>query len=77
MSGGPSAEAQMRARLSRQAILNDPLRRLNGHTGIVGPMAFSPDGELLATGADDGTVQLWDPQTGREVARFYVAQRSD
>ncbi|GHG60406.1 hypothetical protein GCM10018779_27700 [Streptomyces griseocarneus] len=26
-------------------------------------VAFSPDGQLLATGTDDGAVQLWDPVT--------------
>lgn len=27
-------------------------------------VAFSPDGQLLASGADDHTVKVWDPRTG-------------
>jgi WD40 repeat protein len=27
-------------------------------------IAFSPDGKLLASGSNDGTVQLWDPAIG-------------
>jgi len=28
-------------------------------------VAFSPDGNLLAAGYGDGTVQLWDPAAGQ------------
>jgi WD40 repeat protein len=45
------------------------LRRvLEGHTGGVNGVAFSPDGTLLATASADGTVALWDPATGQRTA---------
>lgn len=33
---------------------------LDGHDGSVGSVAFSPDGEMLATGSSDNSVILWD-----------------
>jgi WD40 repeat protein len=69
---GPSPEVRMRAREVRRVILDEPVRRLAGHTGVVTAMAFAPDGRLFATGADDGTVRLWDPRTGHERARMRV-----
>jgi WD40 repeat protein len=73
-SAGPSAEVRMRAREARRVILDEPVRRLSGHTGAVGALAFAPDGKVFATGAEDGTVRLWDPRTGKELARLEVAE---
>jgi WD40 repeat protein len=40
------------------------VRTLKGHTKTVRSVAFSPDGRLLASGSDDGTVKLWEVATG-------------
>jgi WD40 repeat protein len=35
----------------------------HAHTGSVKSMALSPDGTLMATGASDGIVRVWDTKT--------------
>ena len=37
----------------------------DGHTGKVNALAVHPAGQYLASGADDGTVRLWEVATGR------------
>ena len=38
-----------------------------GHTDQVRAVAWSPDGKLIASGSDDGTVQVWDASTGANI----------
>jgi len=40
---------------------------LKGHAKSVSTVTFSPEGKLLASGSDDGSVKIWDTTTGKEV----------
>jgi WD40 repeat protein/serine/threonine protein kinase len=53
------------------------LKRLRGkglppmrHDAAVMGAALSPDGELLASGSQDGVLKLWDARTGQELRRI-------
>jgi WD40 repeat protein len=50
-------------------------RRLIGHSDWVKAAAFGPADSWVATGSDDGTVRLWDTETGATFATISIEQQ--
>ena len=49
------------------------VRTLRGHTKTIGRIAWSLDGRKLVSPSEDGTIRLWDDETGeclRTLARL-------
>lgn len=43
---------------------------LEGHGAWIDILAYSPNGQTLASGGPDGVVRLWDLAAGKEIARY-------
>lgn len=46
------------------------------HAATIGHVGYSPDGLLIATGAEDGTVGIWDAKTGKRIRQHHVTEPS-
>lgn len=52
-------------------------RTLEGHTGNVANVAFSREGQLLATRGEDSTIRIWSSETWETVASIPILESSE
>ncbi len=64
----PKGQYAPLARFRKQEILRGlkgwKLTPQVGHSSVVMSVSFSPDGQFIASGGSDGTVKLWEKETG-------------
>jgi WD40 repeat protein len=69
--GGRGGERRARQRPRAGRRPGRPVAMLPGHKADVLCLAFSPDGNLLASGGQDNTIRLWEMATKREVTTLW------
>ena len=53
-----------------EAASGRELLTLRGHSDAIWSVAFSPDGQRIATASDDGTARVWEAASGKELVKF-------
>jgi eukaryotic-like serine/threonine-protein kinase len=64
-AAGPGAREELHQSLMRYRTPDQTLGV--GHESMVESVRFAPDGKSAATSGRDGTVRLWDPETGKSI----------
>ncbi len=47
-----------------------PLLQYRGHRDRINTLAWSPDGQTIASGGNDRSIQLWEPVSGSQLSRI-------
>ena len=52
---------------------SEPIIKLEGHTGGIKQVMYSPDNKQLLSCSDDKTVRVWDTANGAEIRSYTTA----
>jgi len=55
---------------TRSRESGSPLVSYTGHQQGIGPLGWAPDGARIASGARDGSVQVWEAATGHPILTY-------
>ncbi|XP_055639374.1 serine-threonine kinase receptor-associated protein [Toxorhynchites rutilus septentrionalis] len=58
-------------------ITGNEIESFKGHFGPVHAVSFSPDGELYASGSEDGTLRLWQTTIGKTYGLWKCTEPTD
>uniref|UniRef100_A0A182JJG1 Serine-threonine kinase receptor-associated protein n=1 Tax=Anopheles atroparvus TaxID=41427 RepID=A0A182JJG1_ANOAO len=58
-------------------ITGNEIESFKGHFGPVHSVSFSPDGELYASGSEDGTLRLWQTTVGKTYGLWKCTEPTD
>ncbi len=58
--------------LPEGTVTNEPVRFFPGHTARVGSIAFFPSGDRLLSVSNDGSLRVWDVETGKPLRQYKI-----
>jgi serine/threonine protein kinase len=66
----PDPDPQSTADPQPSPFLGTILVTYHGHSKAAWTAAWSPNGQFIASGGDDGTAQIWNPTTGKQIFTY-------